>query len=424
MLKNDINQYNHISPFGYVKEDKVFLKGYLNFKDRAIGVVRESEEKSMEYFVKRFQLVISKVNTLVRLVNEEENKGSFLMKLIHLRIYLTKFNALGDFILLLEQIDVLEEKIRKSIAENRIKNLNIKQAIVAEAESWQASEDWKNTTDKFKELRIKWIKTGNAPEESENQLSERFRQACTLFFDRRKDYFLKLKEMLDKHVEQRENIITELTEINAKENKAEYIDRVKTLQRTWKNIGVTPKIKLYRLGKKFSTLIRIFFSTLAQNSSETDKLTTKKNYCSQAEKLLANGTPYDLYGVRSMQTEWKKIGKLSLPEDRELNVKFRMICNEIFESYFLQREIIDAEPDFDKKSRVDQLNIKINITKKSIEQDRYELEAFEIKYADILTENIKESKNKEIHLKRNNYLNKLKTKERILKKIQDALYFS
>jgi hypothetical protein len=36
-------------PFGYIKDEKVFLKSFLHFPEREIGVVKESETDSMRF---------------------------------------------------------------------------------------------------------------------------------------------------------------------------------------------------------------------------------------------------------------------------------------------------------------------------------------------------------------------------------------
>ena len=65
---------------GYIKGDKVFRNAFLDQPDLEIGVVRESPEKSLEYFENRFENLESKIAKLEDDIGEASNKGSFLMK--------------------------------------------------------------------------------------------------------------------------------------------------------------------------------------------------------------------------------------------------------------------------------------------------------------------------------------------------------
>ena len=85
-------------PYGYIKNTKVYLRGFLGQEDREIGEVKENEASTLKYFEARFEQLKAKVEKLKNDIQENQNKGSFLMKLIHLRESLFESDALGDFI--------------------------------------------------------------------------------------------------------------------------------------------------------------------------------------------------------------------------------------------------------------------------------------------------------------------------------------
>src|SRR5690606_7262899 len=102
-------------PYGYIKEGKVYLKGFLGQEDRLIGEVKEDEASTIKYFEVRFQTVKEKVEQLKKDIEENQNKGSFLMKLIHLRNSLMNYDALGDFVPLIEELNGLEITLEEII---------------------------------------------------------------------------------------------------------------------------------------------------------------------------------------------------------------------------------------------------------------------------------------------------------------------
>ncbi len=78
--------------FGYIQDGKVFLKGFLGRPDRVIGEVKGDEASTLLYFETRFAQIEEKVARLRDAIEENQNKGSFLMKLIQrFQVRLLKF---------------------------------------------------------------------------------------------------------------------------------------------------------------------------------------------------------------------------------------------------------------------------------------------------------------------------------------------
>ena len=72
--------------FGYEKEGKIYLKAWSNHKDREIGVVtNEDISGTVSTLIEKFDDFKQKVETVTQKIDENENKGSFLMKLVHLK---------------------------------------------------------------------------------------------------------------------------------------------------------------------------------------------------------------------------------------------------------------------------------------------------------------------------------------------------
>jgi len=61
-------------PYGYIKDRKVYLKGFLDQEDRIIGEVKSDEASTIKYFEDRFQTVKDKVTQLKKDIEANENK--------------------------------------------------------------------------------------------------------------------------------------------------------------------------------------------------------------------------------------------------------------------------------------------------------------------------------------------------------------
>jgi hypothetical protein len=101
--------------FGFCRDGKVFINAYLHFPEREIGFVRNTEAEALTYFINRFELAKNKVATLSKEVEEVQNKGSFLTKVVQMKSYLAEFDGLGDFIPLFVELDRLENFLKELI---------------------------------------------------------------------------------------------------------------------------------------------------------------------------------------------------------------------------------------------------------------------------------------------------------------------
>ena len=425
MVETAIKEYPEITKFGYVKDEKVFLKGYLEYPDREIGVVRESDEASLEYFINRYEMVKAKLEEVAKNVETSENKGSYLMKLLHMRNYLTEYNGLGDFEALLNKIDSLESGINEYILQNREKNLKIKTALLEDVENLKDSTDWKEASLKMKELKQKWIKTGSAYKDQEEELATKFHDGIQYFFDKRKDFFAEQANLMNDRLKEYRVLIDKLKRINQDSNAMVHIPKIKDIQNEWKSIGRVNKLKFKRLTTEFKREIEKYFYTLKLQKAMQEKsgIELKKELYKDTQYMLEAGVPYDIDRVKQIQNKWKQIGKLPEIEDRDLNLKFRIACNEIFETHFLEKSAKGMYKDLYKKPFEEQIKIKISILRDSIRKDQDELASFDMRNGIGTMIDPRAISDFNLLRNRNNYINKIKTKERVKEKLQEKLAF-
>ncbi|MDJ1468115.1 DUF349 domain-containing protein [Cytophagaceae bacterium DM2B3-1] len=378
-----MNNVDWSDEYGYVSEGKVYLKGYFDFPDREIGEVRQSIEASVEYFRKRYEVAQQKVAELYTLVETAQNKGSYLMKLVHLRNYFADYDALGDFPALYQKLDVLEEDLRKNISVNRDRNLEIKQALLLEAEPHRLSEEWKEAADKLHEIKEKWIKTGAVAKELEEEIEGSFRKVLDDFFARRKDFFnqkmLEQKTRMDSYME----IIYQAERLKYSQDWDATVTAFKALQERWKNVGKLPPDKVTKLWKRFRKATDIFFERYNQAKGLPPRFTKRVDPKQAAqEKMTAEAeslfTQPDMNvaaeRAKALLMEWKNLNVPSFKQDRALGERFRLACDKIFEMNYLMRVIKRKHFFFEKKSKEEQLTIKVATMSDLVRKDKQQLE--------------------------------------------------
>ncbi|MEM6299641.1 MAG: DUF349 domain-containing protein [Bacteroidota bacterium] len=448
--------------YGYTKDGKVYLKGYNDLPDREVGVVKESEEASLQYFADRYDNLIQKVEEMESDIEDSQNKGSYLMKLVHLRDSLADYNAIGDFPAVIERLNKMEAFIKDYIEQNRTKNLDIKQALLQEAHELVSGEDWEDIADKLKDLKIRWIRTGSTHQEE--ALCEEFDNLLDDFFERRKDHYERLKELTNKRMRQYRDLIRALKDVNNKKTKdSEDRAAVINIQRDWKDVGRINKWRYLKLWKKYKREVDIFFGNEIDEEEETpqrssriqprmdaaprrripvegrererrpvespsrkvfssEKLSPsqtierKTELCEDVEEML-NGNIHNvsLDAVKERQMEWRNLGMIQNDEsDKELNIRFRSVCNEIFEHYNLYKVVRNRVDDFVNKTQFEQLKIKIKMIRDIIKQEENELSR--------MTPPPRQGDPRDrSRMQYINKVNKVKTQKRMLRKMQNEL---
>ena len=371
-MTREVNVQSAMS-FGYIKDGKVLLKGYFDMPDRIIGDVRESEEASLQYFLDRFQLAEKKVEELVSAIETAENKGSYLMKLIHMRTYLSSFDGLGDFIPLFAKLDGAESYLNELILVNKQKNLEIKTELVHEMNAVKDSFDWKPASEKMFEVRDRWIKTGKAVKEADDVLEQQFRDTMQYFFERRNKFYDDRQKMYDARMNRYSELLDALKAINPNDEHA--ADTINKIKDEWKDIGEIPVSRMRRYMRDFSTITRALSNIMRPERRKPVDLTPWLKILEKAE-VFANGYEEDAaFEIKKLQAQWKELGFLPADKKDEFMNRFRVACDRGLEWVHLVSSIIRRYDDFLQKPLKDQLKIQISQMRYLLKRDQTEGEA-------------------------------------------------
>jgi len=369
-------------PYGYIRENKVFLKGFMGQADRQIGEVKEDEASTLKYFEARYDLLRDKVEKLKTDIQENENKGSFLMKLIHLRDSLMKADALGDFIPLIEELNQEESLLNEIILGNRAKNLETKTSLIAEAEEFKDNIDWKETTEEFKELKLRWIKTGPVEKEKQEEIERQFEAIVQHFFENRKHFFEGLALQADENIKTYESLVEQARDAHDFPDVKMAFEISKKIQRQWKESGKVPAERRQPLWDEFSKLNNRIFSKYKRtlNPGPTmhprEVMQKVETLTEEIKQMASKSTSHELISrAKGIQEEWRKLPERK-PKEANLIVRsFQFFSDIVFEKAFLEKLVHGKYEDFDDKTVEEQTQIKIALIKDLLRRDQTELEA-------------------------------------------------
>lgn len=233
---------------------------------------------------------------------------------------------------------------QEDINKEMLQNLDLKMELVEKAESLAASENWKETTQAFKELMDKWKGIGRTMHDKNEELWSRFITAKNAFFDKKKENYNNIKE------EQEKNYAAKLVLVEKAESIADSTDWNVTTQayaelmEEWRNIGRVPREKSDEIWNRLNAARDKFFQAKRENF-EAFKVSLEDNY---AQKLALLKRAEDLQHsnqwreatdeLNELMTEWKKTGPVPREHSDEIWERFISARKKFFERKDANRE--------------------------------------------------------------------------------------
>ena len=414
-----------VDEYGYVKDGKVFLKGYLNYEDRQIGEVKRTEQEALDYFKNRFIIAESKVSQLEKDITEAQNKGSYLTKLVQLRKKLLNFDALGDFPPLIERLDAQEQLLAELITVNQRKNLDIKQALMAEAVAIADSTEWRETADALQEIKTKWIKTGPVDKAVDPDIEDQFQELLDGFFTRRREFFNEQNKVIQERLDKYDELIRLAFRANRLGDLDAAFQEVRKLNNAWKAVGEVPIKKSGKLYKQFKKATTMFYTKY--NDVKGIVLVPKidprvEQQMKMADEVEQLAKQSDIFAAaeraKVLLNSWKEVRVPFKLQDKVVNERFRAACDKIFELSYLGRVLARKYPAFELKSQSEQVRTKIREMDYLVKREKNDLQ-FALQDADGLDPN--NDADKQVLNKINTQKRKIAMKETILRELQNEL---
>ncbi|RZK32936.1 MAG: DUF349 domain-containing protein, partial [Hymenobacter sp.] len=378
--------------YGYVEDGGVWLRPTLGQPARRIGQVKDTDDDALRYFANRYEAFRAKVDELLDRLATAENQGSYLMKILHLQEQSKQHDGLGDYETLHRRLRDAEAQLNVSVARNREKNLATKVSLIQQAEELGDSIEWISASEKVKELRQAWLKTGPVDKELTEELENRFHGAVQLFFDRRKAFQTDRKALARRTVDRYRDLVYQAENLKNSDQFEATSRQLKLLQTAWREVnGNLPKKQAAELWTKFRAANNHFFERLKNHiesqrvaaakegrsavpSSADESLLRKRELANRAEALLGIPSNQAVTQAKNLQAEWKQSGAVRGPESDKLWQRFMLACDKVFEMSALDYYLRKRQAEGVTVSPLERAQTAVTALRKFIESDKQELE--------------------------------------------------
>jgi len=233
-------------------------------------------------------------------------------------------------------------KINKELRDLDLKkNLEAKVLLCEKAKELLLEPSPVNAFRSLQDFHNQWREIGPVPQESKNEIWERFKEATSQINKNHHEYFEKQKDDQRKNLEAKMALCEEVEAMNLLEMKNfkefdERADKVVELQKMWRTIGFAPKKQNNKVYQRFRDTCDAFFEKkrgfYADNKEiQLNNLQLKTELCIQAETL-QESTEWKSTSdaLIKLQKGWKEIGPVPRKQSERCWKRFRKACDHFF----------------------------------------------------------------------------------------------
>lgn len=269
----------------------------------------------------KFKEVEGKMQELNAEWDQTEDKLKLNGKITRLKDYIQRANAIGDYATLYVNLQEKEKEVQALYDVNYAGKLQ----LVEKAEALQDSEEWKTTTEAFRQIVEEWKLANPADKGRSEKLWERIEKARNHFYERKRQHQEGMEQDMMQNLDLKLEICETAEQHATSEDWRKSSDVMKELMEKWKTIGrVASADKNEELWNRFIASRNTFFDRKKQHfehiqQEQEGNYSLKLALVEKAEEL-SDSTDWKetTATLATIMDEWKSIGKVPFEKADEL----------------------------------------------------------------------------------------------------------
>lgn len=222
------------------------------------------------------------------------------------------------------------------------KNLDAKRALCEQVEEINEMElathkEWGEKSKEVVNLQRIWRTIGFAPRKDNNKIYKRFREACDLFFDAKREFYTKNKELQQNNLQLKLDLCMQAEALKDSDDWRKTTQELINIQKQWKEIGPVPRKNSEALWKRFRAACDYFFDKKSEHfsgidSEQVNNLKEKEKLIKEVEGFKSTGDPDEnLKVLKDFQRRWTEVGHVPIRKKDDIQRKFRDAINKLFD---------------------------------------------------------------------------------------------
>ncbi|MGH2550409.1 MAG: DUF349 domain-containing protein, partial [Thermomicrobiales bacterium] len=287
------------------------------------------------------ETITRRTTTLEKDAETAEHKVSLLSRLTVLQEALNDLEATEDRAVL----DARLAAVQSSIAAQSQERADAKDVIVIRSETLIESNEWKATSEAFREMQEQLRAIGAAGKELDDPIWERFRAARSGFHERRTAFFAERQKVWEESKVKKETLTVEAEALAEVDDFKDKSSRARTMMDEWKAAGFAGREAEDSLWPRFRGSLDKFYER--RGAFYEENKAKKEALVVQAEEV-AESTDWKSTSdsLRALMEEWKTLGSAGRENDDPLWTRFRGAQQKFYDgrsSAFAEREVSHKE---------------------------------------------------------------------------------
>ena len=236
-----------------------------------------------------------------------------------------------------EEFDANIEKVyekQKALAQ---KVVDVKEALIKEAEKTSLSDDFTKATEKMTSLMDQWKVSGNAGKKTDDELWERFNAARQKFYDRKHANWENRTVQFENAKKVKEDLIEKAKSLQDSEEWQKTSAKYKELMDAWKAAGNAGREFDDDLWNAFNEARQKFYAKRNEfyeklHAEHDEKYAEKQALVKKAKSIagLQEYTREQTAMMKELSNKWKSIGFCGKDKEDEIWNEFRGVMDEYF----------------------------------------------------------------------------------------------
>ena len=228
------------------------------------------------------------------------------------------------------------EKMRAMEEENLTKKTALCERIEEIVKVMPANaNEWEQQTKEIIALQAEWKTIGFAPQKMNVKIFERFRATCDRFFERKAEFFKKMKQQYAENIDKRKALIEKAKSLQDSTEWRATADKLIALQKEWKSVGTVPKKQGDRLWNEFLAACNHFFearnhATSGTRNEERANLEKKRGIIAQLKELLEEAAEGVQEKVKELTEQYNAVGHVPFKEKDKLYKEYHDVLDMIY----------------------------------------------------------------------------------------------
>ncbi|MCH5214039.1 MAG: DUF349 domain-containing protein [Muribaculaceae bacterium] len=212
------------------------------------------------------------------------------------------------------------------------------EAEAIDIENIRGFSGWEKLTEEIKALQARWKELGPAPRKVNNQLFARFREACDKFFEKKSEYYKRIKNEHRENYARKEALCVRAEELLKEVDTAGSAEKIKALQAEWKTVGPVERRLSDPIWNRFTAACNAFYEDLRsrrndRREEENANLEAKKQVIEKIKAIPLDGDRGEILpAIRELQMEWQQIGHVPYKLKSSLYTEYRKACDDVYNS--------------------------------------------------------------------------------------------